>query len=1082
MENIGKSFMKRVVQSSVILAFLFCISILAQTNDNTELGSPIRAYLNLNNISTVFKNDGVSDINVSQDRSGFVFPKGTGKTAVYQSGFLWGAILNRPGEDDPHVGGSVYRSGLQEGKIISPGVAEDLTLPHVRIYRVRPYVYPGGPFVDLSVEAIDEGKTEQEIRAQYELDWTEWRAQDGAPFDDVDENGVYNPNVDIPGIPGASQTIWFVANDLSESRSYYLYGTAPMGIEYQATYWEYNNGSYLDNLFFRKYKLINKSDVTFNDMYISMFSDPDVGDAGDDYAGCDTTLNLVYAYNADDHDAIYYTYPPPAVGFDLLKGPTNETNKSLNMTATYYFSSSDPTITDPVQGSYSEGAVRFYRFMQGVNSLTGEPIINPVTGVPTTYMLSGDPLTGEGWVDGLQYGPGDRRVGLASGPFNMAVGDTQEVVIAEIAAIGFDRLQEIKILKYYDVLAQTDFDNGLESISSLPPRTEVPKSSVSLTNWNIKLNWGKDASSVSAIENFNQDGYEFQGYNVYQLASPLPIKENAVRVATFDKVDGVTEIEGVVMDPETGLPINGIQQYGSDSGIERTFLTNHDYIEDTYMKVGKKYYFAITAYTFNSNPLANPTNSESLMEVVKVTYYENPGGASYGDSINVIHSQGNGDGNVYVVVDDATKLTGDDYEVSFNQQTYYRNENGERIPIESRISNKRLEIDSLLDSTMINESDYQFMTEDHWNLLNLTSQDTVLKDQTVIMGYDLYTHEYVGDPIVEGFKISVDANYEDPKTMNNVLVNGAKTYYEAINHWWLYDNYTVCDLTHFFYANGYAATTLPPYGGAGGTTNLEILEQDLEFCWTGVLADTVINGNSLTITRSGGSIATLFGASYYSLADHPLNPNPGIDLPFRVRIPFEVWNVDQNQQVNLVYWDRSGELGATGFAVWNQWNREYIWIVNTPYTTNLIDVTSQLVADNATWNVIYYLSDFTIGDTVKVIYLEPINSTDKFTFTTPQAVDSTDFDIPTNYQLFQNYPNPFNPLTTIRFWLPRQALVQLNVYNILGERVAQLVNTELSAGRHEILFIGSNLASGVYIYTLDVQDKFFEAKKMVLLK
>jgi hypothetical protein len=107
---------------------------------------------------------------------------------------------------------------------------------------------------------------------------------------------------------------------------------------------------------------------------------------------------------------------------------------------------------------------------------------------------------------------------------------------------------------------------------------------------------------------------------------------------------------------------------------------------------------------------------------------------------------------------------------------------------------------------------------------------------------------------------------------------------------------------------------------------------------------------------------------------------------------------------------------------------------------------------------------------------------DKFSFTTPEGVDSIDLQIPTSYQLFQNFPNPFNPLTTIRFSLPESGSVKINVYNILGERVAQLVNTELNAGRHEIIFSGPNLASGVYIYTLDVQNKFFEAKKMLLLK
>ncbi len=223
-------------------------------NPANTLGDPIRAYLNLNNISTIFKNDGISDINIYQDASGLKFPKETGKTAVYISGLLWGAKLSRSGELDPHVGGSVYRSGLQGGKILYPGVAEDPNLPHVRIYRVRPDVYPGGPPVNLIWEALDEGKSVAEVRAQYELDWTEWRAQDGAPYLDGNNNGQYDPDPtsgDVPGIDSAAvQTIWFVANDLTDA-TYFLYGTSRIGIEYQATMWEYKDSLGFDNLFFR---------------------------------------------------------------------------------------------------------------------------------------------------------------------------------------------------------------------------------------------------------------------------------------------------------------------------------------------------------------------------------------------------------------------------------------------------------------------------------------------------------------------------------------------------------------------------------------------------------------------------------------------------------------------------------------------------------------------------------------------------------------------------------------------------------------------------------------------------------------
>ena len=89
--------------------------------------------------------------------------------------------------------------------------------------------------------------------------------------------------------------------------------------------------------------------------------------------------------------------------------------------------------------------------------------------------------------------------------------------------------------------------------------------------------------------------------------------------------------------------------------------------------------------------------------------------------------------------------------------------------------------------------------------------------------------------------------------------------------------------------------------------------------------------------------------------------------------------------------------------------------------------------------------------------------------------------LPTEYTLYQNYPNPFNPVTTIKYDLPNTSEVTLIIYDILGRKIKELVNTKQQAGRYEIQFNASNLASGVYIYQL-VAEKYMQSRKMMLLK
>jgi hypothetical protein len=85
------------------------------------------------------------------------------------------------------------------------------------------------------------------------------------------------------------------------------------------------------------------------------------------------------------------------------------------------------------------------------------------------------------------------------------------------------------------------------------------------------------------------------------------------------------------------------------------------------------------------------------------------------------------------------------------------------------------------------------------------------------------------------------------------------------------------------------------------------------------------------------------------------------------------------------------------------------------------------------------------------------------------------------FDLEQNYPNPFNPSTKIKFSIPERTEVSLKVYNVLGKEVATILNTVQDAGSHEINFDASNLASGLYIYTINA-GKFSQSKKMMLLK
>ena len=129
------------------------------------------------------------------------------------------------------------------------------------------------------------------------------------------------------------------------------------------------------------------------------------------------------------------------------------------------------------------------------------------------------------------------------------------------------------------------------------------------------------------------------------------------------------------------------------------------------------------------------------------------------------------------------------------------------------------------------------------------------------------------------------------------------------------------------------------------------------------------------------------------------------------------------------------------------------------------------------------ISQFTNNDDINMIIGDALN----WFGIEPVGIGNELIDVPIAISLEQNYPNPFNPTTTISFSIPVESKIDLIVYNIKGQKVKQLISSQLSAGQHSMVWNGSDklnkpVSSGVYFYKLNVNGKTEAVKKMLLLK
>ncbi len=185
----------------------------------------------------------------------------------------------------------------------------------------------------------------------------------------------------------------------------------------------------------------------------------------------------------------------------------------------------------------------------------------------------------------------------------------------------------------------------------------------------IILDWGGDQASVNKIENFNDQGYKFEGYEIYQLPSPSASLSDGVNIGTFDLADGITTILDTVK--EAGVLLPKIVVRGKDNGVQRYLTITKDVLRgNTTLKNGQEYYFAVVPYAFNPAPLL-PFHALQSAVQIKVGVPQNPNpGVRYsslsGDTLQIAHSTGASDGSAFGIVVDPSKTTGHTYKINFD--------------------------------------------------------------------------------------------------------------------------------------------------------------------------------------------------------------------------------------------------------------------------------------------------------------------------------------------------------------------------------------------------------------------------------
>jgi len=452
-------------------------------------------------------------------------------------------------------------------------------------------------------------------------DIDEWPADLGAPFIDADGDGVYNvASGDRPDILG-DEMAWWIMNDVGNTHA--TTGTSPMGLEVRVSAFAFNLAGDIGNTTFYKYNMVYKGKAPMTDAWFGIWTDPDLGNATDDYVGSDTTLGVGYVYNADNDDegSDGYGTAPPALGYDFFQGPLVDApgeshtdpdgtvytdQKRLSMTRFLFYNNDTSDFGNP-----RDLTSDYYNYLRGIwqdgsRMCFGGNGFKPTGCAQTTdFMWPGDPATGGFWSEfnidgaGTANPPSDRRFLMSTGPFTLNPGDKQTLVYGIVTGFGADNLDSVNKMKSADALAQAAFDADFQ----IPPPPNAPRVTTSELDETVILKWENLPTDNNYLEGYtafnpfafdpNDAIYHFEGYRVFQYPTSEFKLSDANELATFDVKNGITQIRETDSDGLIQIVANG-----NDTGVAHSIQINNltNYTE---------YYFGVQAYAYDASTDVN---------------------------------------------------------------------------------------------------------------------------------------------------------------------------------------------------------------------------------------------------------------------------------------------------------------------------------------------------------------------------------------------------------------------------------------------------------------------------------------------